>query len=153
MGEPESESESEGSVAVTLEKLGQGECLQLLATRSVARIGLVVDGRPMVLPVNYALDGRTIVFRTAEGTVLNQAVLQEVAVEVDQIDESTYTGWSVLVQGVAQDVSEAVDTKSERLRALSLVTWAPGQRHRWFGVTADSITGRRLRVGSDRGAT
>ena len=145
MGEPE----SEGSVTVTLEKLGPAECLELLATTSVARIGLVVDGRPVVLPVNYALEDRTIVFRTAEGTVLNQAALQEVAVEVDQIDEATHTGWSVVVQGVAQDVSEAVDTKSERLRGLSLVTWAPGQRHRWFGVTADSVTGRRLRAGGD----
>ena len=41
--------------------------------RSVGRLGLLVDGRPEVLPVNYALDGETVLFRTAEGTVLNQA--------------------------------------------------------------------------------
>ena len=143
--------ESEGSLAISLETLSKGECLELLASASVARVGLVVDGRPLVLPVNYALDGNTIVFRTAEGTVLNEAALRDIAVEVDQIDEATHTGWSVLVQGVAQDVSEAVDTKSERLRALALVTWAPGQRHRWFGVTADSVTGRRLRAAGGGG--
>lgn len=121
---------------------------EYLATTSVGRVGLVLDGRPFVLPVNYVVDGQSVVFRTAEGTVLNKVALQVVAFEAERIDEATATGWSVLVQGVAQDVSNAVDTTSERLRRLALVSGAPGQRHRCFRVNAGTITGRRLITGT-----
>ena len=135
---------SDPNVDVDLEHLDRAECLRLLATVTVGRLGLVVDGRPEVLPVNYAVDDQTVVFRTAEGTVLTQAAMQVVAFEADQIDDATHTGWSVMAQGVAQDVSDAIDTTSERLRALELVSWAPGRRHRWFRLDADRLTGRRL---------
>lgn len=143
--------EPEVGVAVHLEQLDRAECLRLLASVSIGRLGLVVDGRPEVLPVTYAVDGETVVFRTAEGTVLSQAALQVVAFEADQIDDATHTGWSVLAQGVAQDVSDALDTRSERLRALALVTWAPGQRHRWFRLDVHRLTGRRLLVAPGEG--
>jgi uncharacterized protein len=138
--------EPEADVAVRLQHLDRAECVRLLGSVSVGRLGLLVDGRPEILPVTYAVDGETVVFRTAEGTVLTQAAMQVVAFEADQIDEATHTGWSVLVQGVAQDVSDALDTRSERLRALALVTWAPGRRHRWFRLDAHRLTGRRLLV-------
>lgn len=139
--------EREADVTVHLQHLDRAECIRLLGSVSVGRLGLLVDGRPEILPVTYALDEETVVFRTAEGTVLTQAAMQVVAFEADQIDEATRTGWSVLAQGVAHDVSDALDTRSERLRALALVTWAPGRRHRWFRLDAHRLTGRRLLVG------
>ena len=129
-----------------MEELDEAECLRLLASSTVGRVGFVGDGRPIVLPVNYAVDGRTVVFRTGEGTVLNKVALQMVAFEVDKIDDVTHSGWSVLAQGVAQDVGTAIDTRSERLRKLALVTWAPDRRDRWFRLDADTLTGRRLSV-------
>jgi nitroimidazol reductase NimA-like FMN-containing flavoprotein (pyridoxamine 5'-phosphate oxidase superfamily) len=139
----------EPNLIASVEILNRDECLDLLATGSVARVGLLVDGRPEVLPVNYAIDGDQILFRTAEGSVLNQASLAVVAVEVDRVDEEAHTGWSVLVQGVAHDIGDAVDATSERLRRLTLVTWAPGARQFWFRVDPDKITGRRIRVTPD----
>ena len=109
-------------------------------------VGLVVDGRPQILPVNYALDGRTVLFRTAPDTVLNEASMSEVAFEVDHIDDTTHEGWSVLLQGFVQDITEAIGANAERIRQLSLVTWAPGTRPRWFQVEPDSVSGRRIRV-------
>jgi uncharacterized protein len=90
-----------------------------------------------------------VLFRTAERTVLNQASLTVIAFEVDQLDPATQTGWSVLVQGTARDIGDAIDATSQRLRRLSLVTWAPDQRERWFEVRPDKITGRRVRVTPD----
>ena len=136
--------ESEANVVVRLEPLSREECFALLTTTSLGRVAFLVDGRPEILPVNYAVDGPNVVFRTGQDTVLNQVAMQLVAFEVDQIDETTHTGWSVVAQGVAHDVSDAIDTTSERLRRLALVTWAPGQRHRWLRVDADRVTGRRL---------
>lgn len=138
--------EPEADVAVTLEELTREECFALLGTTTVGRVGLLVDGKPEILPVNYVVEGPAVVFRTSAESVLNEAALQVVAFEADHLDESAHTGWSVLVQGVAQDVSSAVDTTSEQLRRLVLVTWAPGARHRWFRIPVDTISGRRLRV-------
>ncbi len=130
----------------SLEEIDRAECLQLLATTTVGRVGFILDDRPVVLPVNYAVDGDTVVFRTAEGTVLNKAAFQVIAFEVDEIDAEAHTGWSILAQGVAQDVSDAIDTRSEHLRRLALVSWAPGHRDRWFRLDAATLTGRRLVV-------
>jgi nitroimidazol reductase NimA-like FMN-containing flavoprotein (pyridoxamine 5'-phosphate oxidase superfamily) len=137
------------NLIASLEELGRPQCLELLATVAVGRVGLLVDGRPEVLPVNYALDGDTILFRTTEGTVLNQASFAVVAFEVDYLDPGDHSGWSVLVQGIARDIGDAIDPTSERLRRLSLITWAPGRRQTWFQVRPDKITGRRLRVVPD----
>ena len=133
----------------TLTAVPEVECWQLLATAEFGRLGLLVGDRPEVLPVNYILDGETVLFRTAEGTVLTKAAFKVVALEADRVDEPTHEGWSVLVQGVAEDISNAIDANSERMRRLSLVTWAPGVRHRWFRIKPDKMTGRRLRVMAD----
>ena len=138
--------EQEADVAVSLEVLTREECFELLGTTAVGRLGLLVGGKPEILPVNYIVEGPAVVFRTSADSVLNQAALQVVAFEVDRIDEAAHTGWSVLVQGVAQDVSSAVDVTSERMRRLALITWAPGARHRWFRIRVDTVTGRRLTV-------
>jgi uncharacterized protein len=130
----------------SFEHLSRTECLDLLALAQVGRVGLVVNGMPEILPVNYALDGDAILFRTAAGSVLNQASMANVAFEVDRIDESTQSGWSVLVRGHADDIGDAIDATSERLRRLTLITWAPGQRQCWFVIRPQAITGRRLRV-------
>jgi uncharacterized protein len=133
----------------TLEPIAKSDCWGLLATAQVGRVGLLVDGRPEVLPVNYALDGQTVLYRTGENTVLTKASLAVVAFEVDHVDEAAHTGWSVLVQGVAHDIGDAIDPTSERLRRLSLITWAPGTRQRWFRIDPDKVTGRRIWVTPD----
>jgi hypothetical protein len=51
-----------------------------------------------------------------------------------------------MVKGQADDIGDAVDATSERLRRLPLATWAPGHRDRWFVIRPREITGRRLRV-------
>ena len=49
---------------------------------------------PEVLPVNYAIDGESILFRTGEGTVLTQASMKVVAFEADHLDPSDQSGWT-----------------------------------------------------------
>lgn len=74
------------------------ECLQLLDTHlpKVGRLGIVSTGRPDVLPVNYAVVGGEVVFRTGLGEKLAVAVDgAPVAFEVDAIDQSWQEGWSV----------------------------------------------------------
>jgi uncharacterized protein len=128
-----------------MEKLSRQECLRLLATQAVGRLGVVSGIHPLIVPVNYALDGEAIVFRTDAGLKLDAAAGQPVAFEVDELDVERHAGWSVHVWGKASEITE-FDTVAlrERVHALALVPWAPGDKTHWVRITAVSIEGRRL---------
>jgi nitroimidazol reductase NimA-like FMN-containing flavoprotein (pyridoxamine 5'-phosphate oxidase superfamily) len=125
-----------------LELLGRDECLRLLASSPIGRLAVVVGEQPLVFPVNYALDGEHVVFRTAEGTKLHGALRGPVAFEVDCADTVYHGGWSVLVVGHADDVVDPGERA--RLDRLPLRPWGPGPKDRWVRIRPDAITGRRL---------
>ena len=66
-----------------LESLTEDECLRLLANHGLGRIAVVIEGQPLIFPINYALSGRHIVFRTDAGTKLFGAEGHRVAFEID----------------------------------------------------------------------
>ena len=127
------------------QQLSHIECLEHLASRSFGRIAVLDDGRPLIFPVNYALDGDTVVFRSDIGTKFSAAVLGRVAFEIDGVDEDAQTGWSVIVQGVGYELIAAHDARSAQLHQLDLEPWVPGDKVRWVAVRADTISGRKLR--------
>ena len=130
-----------------LEVLSNEECARLLGVGCVGRVGFVVDGRPQVLPVNYVTDHTgVVVFRTSANSILMAIARQPVAFEVDGLDEVQRTGWSVCVHGSAREITDRDDPVASRLRALPVISWAPGRRERWFAITPDELTGRRLPV-------
>jgi uncharacterized protein len=92
-----------------LEEIPEAECLEILGQHSLGRIAIVVEGQPQIFPVNYAMSGRIITFRTAAGSKLSYAPTSKVSFEIDQYDFSDGVGWSVMVQGVAVDATEAFD--------------------------------------------
>src|SRR6476659_864500 len=87
-----------------LEVLGRNECVSLLGRSSLGRLAVVCEGAPLVFPVNFTLDGETIVFRTDAGTKLYGARAGRVAFECDGIDSVYHTGWSVVATGRAEEV-------------------------------------------------
>jgi uncharacterized protein len=128
-----------------LEVLTTDECLALLGASCIGRVGFVITGQPHVLPVNYSADeDGTVVFRTTSESILTSVAGQRVAFEVDGFDERHHRGWSVCVNGLGREITAADDSMARRLQELSVVTWAPAQRDRWFAITPDLITGRRL---------
>ena len=128
-----------------LEELNAGECLYLLAGSTIGRVGFMAGSLPHILPVNYGVnqDG-SIVFRTTSQSVLVGVAGQMAVFEVDGYDEERQLGWSVCVLGGAREITDQDDPTARRLRELSVVTWAPGQRDRWLAITPDQITDRRL---------
>jgi len=125
--------------------LSRDECLELLADQVIGRLAVIVDARPEIFPINYVLDGDAIVFRTNTGTKLAGTTHSEVAFEVDLTHAPTMTGWSVVVHGIAQEVT-AVDRPDlqERLQSLPLGVWAPGERPHLMRIAPHEITGRRV---------
>jgi nitroimidazol reductase NimA-like FMN-containing flavoprotein (pyridoxamine 5'-phosphate oxidase superfamily) len=121
------------------------ECWDLLAGVTLGRLVTSVDGRPEIFPVNYVVQRRTILFRTAEGTKLvSAAINNHVVFEVD--DHNVAEGWSVIVKGTAHSLrtNEAIE-EAERAQVLP---WTTSEKSHYIRVTPETVTGRRFQFGS-----
>src|SRR5271169_1219523 len=130
-----------------LEILPFDECLRLLASVPVGRVGFVADGEVVVLPVNHVVDGQDVIFRTAHGSKLSAAEGQNrAAFEADYYNEQTQAWWSVLVNGRAEVVDAEADIErlSLSLSRLSVYPWVTAVRHPfWIRIRPTSVSGRR----------
>ena len=131
-------------VGRNLEQLDKDECIKLMERHptGVGRIALPGPS-PTIFPVNYAIDGGNVVFRTDPGTKFHAAVQQaNVAFEADWVEPTWQTGWSVVVTGRAHLVTDP--EKLRRVRRLPLWPWAEGDKEHFVLIESDSISGRRL---------
>ena len=134
-----------------LEVLPREECLQLLRKSVLGRIAVTTQALPTILPVNFRLDGDQILIRTGQGTKLDAATRNAVvAFEVDEVEASTRTGWSVVVTGVARELTH--HDELVEVRGLPLDRWADGPDHRVVAISTDIVSGRRILPDSDGAA-
>ena len=107
-----------------LYELAPDDCIRLLTTVPVGRVGVTMDALPVVLPVNFAVNDGTIVFRTVPGTKLDTATAgMVVAFEGDHYGtEHDPWAWSVLVRGVAEVITDPDELQTAR--SLPLESWA-----------------------------
>jgi uncharacterized protein len=134
-----------GPPDATMQVIPTEECYRLLATQEIGRIGVNAEHYPLILPVNYAVDGTTLVIRTRPGTILRAAEHANVTFEVDQIAPQTRSGWSVLVRGQAEEVG--AEHRAElvaRTHSTGVQPWAPGEHGNWLRVIAHDVSGRRI---------
>lgn len=117
-----------------------------LASRTLGRLATSVDGYPDIFPVNYVVQNRTILIRTAEGTKLASAAINDrVAFESD--DHGAMEGWSVVVRGHAHIVDTIEDlAAAERAQVMP---WTPTPKLRFIRITPTEITGRRFQFGAE----
>lgn len=124
----------------------EDESLQHLGSATFGRLAFQIAGRVEVFPINYRLDGRRLVFRTAPGTKLVGTVIAgEVAFQVDEVGEQL--AWSVLVHGPAR----VLDTQAEIEQAsqLSLRPWVPTVKREYVEISIAEIAGRAYRLGPE----
>jgi nitroimidazol reductase NimA-like FMN-containing flavoprotein (pyridoxamine 5'-phosphate oxidase superfamily) len=134
-------------------ELSRDECLALLGANSFGRLAVNAgEGPPIVRPVNYLFDepSQSVVFRTAPGSKLH-AVLRatDAAFEIDAVDERAGTGWSVIIRGVTDEVTNPTEVR--RLERLGPKSWAPGEKPHWVKIRAWTVSGRRIAVDAKRG--
>ena len=126
----------------------QDECMSKLAAGSVGRIAVTSRALPAIIPVNFALSGRTIVFRTEpEGMLAKATEDSVVAFEVDDVAVDGRSGWSVLAVGVARHITDG----SELVRALETrlsSAVGPG-RNQFVAITIGQLTGRAVQAAPD----
>lgn len=121
------------------------ECWSLLSKHAVARLAVDVGGRPDIFPINYIVEGKTIIFRSGAGTKFAGAVLgRHVAVEIDGLDESDRSVWSVVVKGTAHEITDM----TERFAAddLPLYPWVASDKPNFVRIEPHLTTGRRFHV-------
>lgn len=125
------------------EALSRPQCLDLLATARVGRVGLTSGALPVVVPVDYRMWQDQVVFRTAGGSRLHHATTDAVvAFEVDALGPELPWGWSVVVTGMTRDI-----TDSEAAGNLSFPRqgwWTNGTTDRFMAVPTDVAAGCRL---------
>lgn len=130
-----------------LDEIGYEECLELLRSRSVGRISVVLNDAPILLPVNYRLvetSGPTwVALRTRSGNVIDR-VPAKVAFEIDDVDVTHSEGWSVLVRGTLLRVDPDAVEFRERFDPEPWVA----DRNSWLVIEPFAVTGRRLRATS-----
>jgi len=121
------------------------QCWALLDSEVVGRVALIVDGHPEVFPVNFVLQRRSIVFRTAGGTKLWGAITAKpAAFEIDGYDAHEETAWSVMARGEAELVEDQAE--KDAVDALLLEPWQPGEKSFYVRVPPKALTGRRFKV-------
>lgn len=133
-----------------IEIIDRDECLALLAADEVGRLAVLDGGRPLIVPVNYVLDGEDIVFRTAPGTKLDQGPRSPACFEIDGFDRASHAGWSVVVSGRLEEVTEHQHAELARLRGLGVTPWIPEGRDHWMRIVPGHVSGRRVRGSASR---
>ena len=127
--------------------LTTAECRELLDRHHFGRLGLMnyVGVFPSIIPVNYLLDKDKIVIRTDAGSKLNAALRgAPVAFEVDGVDETRQVGWSVVVRGRAEEITD--DDKLAELRQTPLLAWHPRAKPRYIRINPSQVIGRRINI-------
>ncbi|MET8471775.1 pyridoxamine 5'-phosphate oxidase family protein [Streptomyces sp. NPDC006422] len=127
--------------------LEREECLRLLAKVPVGRVVYTRHALPAVLPVNFALDtDDSVLVRTSAASELARLVDGVViAFEADELDVEQHCGWSVVVTGRAEVVTDPV--ACERLARVGPRSWVVPDGGVFVRIEAALITGREIAAG------
>jgi len=130
--------------AAPMSILSVSQCWELLSGVALGRLVTSVDGVPEIFPVNFAVQDRTVLFRTAEGTKLvSTAINDRVLFEADGYSESE--GWSVIVKGYARILR--TDDDIEVAERAGLLPWTATEKRHYVRIRPLSVTGRRFVFG------
>jgi nitroimidazol reductase NimA-like FMN-containing flavoprotein (pyridoxamine 5'-phosphate oxidase superfamily) len=131
---------------IQFEEISPDDCLILLELAYIGRVGVSVQALPVILPVNYVMHEGDVVFRTGAGTKLAAATAGAVvAFEVDHHDPHGTRGWSVLLQGRAEEVVDP--ERVAQAATLPLHSWAlDGAADHFVRLRPTMISGRRFQT-------
>ena len=113
-----------------------------MCTETVGRLGVIVDGRPEIYPVNFVLAGEDVMIRTDEGAKLAAAVSGPVVFEVERLDRDAHTGWSVMVHGSAHLTTGREGRPGSQSGVLR--PWRSAVLPHTLRIVPETMTGRRI---------
>ncbi|WP_019971545.1 pyridoxamine 5'-phosphate oxidase family protein [Mycobacterium sp. 141] len=126
--------------------LSEPESWDLLSSVALGRLVTSVEGEPEIFPVNFVVQRRTVLFRTAEGAKLvSAAINNHVLFEAD--DHEAGEGWSVVVRGLAQTLR--TDEEIEEAERAELYPWTATTKRHYVRIRPLRVTGRRFIFGPE----
>jgi len=127
--------------------VAEREALELAATMPVGRLAHGQADQLLVIPVNFLLDDRDVLLRTAGGSGLLAAARQNApaVLEVDDLVNWSRSGWSVLIRGRLTEVTDPDEV--QRVLSSKLSPWAGGEREHVVRLIGEQVTGRRIEPG------
>jgi nitroimidazol reductase NimA-like FMN-containing flavoprotein (pyridoxamine 5'-phosphate oxidase superfamily) len=140
-GRPDSDHTSERY----FEAIGRQQCFDLIESRHLGRVAWQAADLPQILPITYAMHEASIYFRTLpDGILAELAQPTSVALEVDELDQQTRSGWSIVLHGRTSAVREP-DELAGLLASDSLVPWASRNRTLFIRIQPERVAGRVVR--------
>jgi nitroimidazol reductase NimA-like FMN-containing flavoprotein (pyridoxamine 5'-phosphate oxidase superfamily) len=122
--------------------LTEDQCWEMLRAEEFGRLAFRLVDEVHITPVNYAADGRTLLFRTAEGDKLLGVVLgAQVAFEVDRYDE--HSARSVVVRGTPRLLGE---DEAHRAENVPLRPWVRTPKYNVVEIAPQVVTGRAFQL-------
>ena len=122
----------------TVRELTLSECWDFLAHQELGRLAFRLLDELYITPVNYAVDGRTLLFRTAPGNKLFSTELGgRIAFETDRVEGEVAT--SVVIRGQARHLDEHDEHRAD---VVPLHTWIDTPKYDVVQIIPDQITGR-----------
>ncbi len=123
-------------------KLSTERCWELLREDAFGRLAFRMGPEVHVVPLNYAVDGETLLFRTAGGDkLLGVTMHPEVVFEIDAYDETS--AHSVIVRGLARRLEE---NEEHRADDIGLRPWLPTLKYNVVEIKPTEITGRAFKL-------
>ena len=152
---PMRKSDQPSRLATEMLDLDRTECLRLLGTTGIGRIVVSVPewDHPMIRPVNYLFDesSQSVLIRSALGSKLHALLRSaKAAFEIDGADAAGRVGWSVIIVGVSEEITNPAELR--RIGSLGLEPWAPGHKGHWIRIRANTVSGRRIALVADHEA-
>lgn len=127
-----------------LEVLDRSTCLAVLRTVDVGRVAWCsASGHAVVLPVNFTVEGEDLVFKSSPGGKLDAVRHGRLlSFEADDVERALKSGWSVLITGTAQVVTDPDEV--QRLENSTVAPWVPRPGGLFVRLIAGEVTGRRI---------
>jgi hypothetical protein len=124
-----------------LRELDTTDCWELVRAHEVGRVAFVDDRGPMVVPITFTCGTGSVLFRVAAYSEVGRHLAgARVALEVDDFDPFTRSGWNVVLRGVLEVVEiDQLPPPEDRP-----TPWPEGLRSLFLQLTPDTVTGRRL---------
>jgi nitroimidazol reductase NimA-like FMN-containing flavoprotein (pyridoxamine 5'-phosphate oxidase superfamily) len=127
-----------------LRELSYAECRGLLVRQRAGRVAVATPDGPHIIPLNYSVVDESIIFRTTPFSILaTYARNAKLAFEVDHFDDEHRLGWSVVVRGRADVVSDPEEINRIR-KVCAPLPWADGARNLYFRLAWKELSGRAL---------
>lgn len=123
-------------------ELTSEECWQMLRDEEFGRLAYRLVDELHITPINYAVEGDSLLFRTAEGNKLLAVVMgSEVAFEIDRYGEDSAR--SVVVRGTARMLPEHEEHRADN---LALRPWVPTLKYNVVEIQPKVVSGRAFEL-------